>query len=169
MIELKTVTAVYEDEMMANKAIMHLKTQGVVDSNISLVKAENANSSDMDMRFETESSVTKKTIKWVLIGAVTGAVVTGISILSAIGFYNTVTAAALAPSTVALIGAIAGAVGGGLIGGFIGIGIPVFEARVIEKSLKQGCAVLGVQTMPHETEVIKNIFRATDGENIFVH
>jgi hypothetical protein len=48
MTKLKTVTAVYEDEKMANRAVLHLKTQGVEDSNISLVKAENANLSNMD-------------------------------------------------------------------------------------------------------------------------
>lgn len=74
---------------------------------------------------------------------------------------------AAGPILAALSGAAVGATVGGIAGGLIGLGIPEFEAKRYEESVKGGNILLAVHSENSETtKKIKEIYKAAGAEDI---
>ena len=74
---------------------------------------------------------------------------------------------AYGPIVAALTGASAGAATGGVVGGLIGSDIPEYEAKKIERSIKEGAVLLAVDAKDKEQEQqARDILEANDAHKI---
>lgn len=152
-----TVVGVFKNRQSAEQTIMQLERLGITNNQIGLLLSDESRRS----RFAfVESSKTDE-------GATMGASVGGLlgtlagGLLSAgvmtIPGLNLVVTGTL---VTALAGLGAGALTGGLVGGLIGAGIPEHEAKLYEKEIKAGNALVTVETETQEQyDHVDRIFR----------
>ncbi len=142
-----TVVGTFKNRQNAERVILQLEKLGITDDKIGLLLSDESRRS----RFAfVESSKTDE-------GATMGASVGGLlgtlagGLLSAgamtIPGLNLVVTGTL---VTALAGLGAGALSGGLLGGLIGAGIPEHEAKIYEKEIHAGNALVTVETESKE-------------------
>lgn len=100
------------------------------------------------------------------LGGVVGAVLSTLTVVGAMSIPG-VNFVVSGPLVAALTGLGAGAVTGGLIGGLVGAGIPEHEAKLYEKEITAGGALLAVKSRDgSQKDRIKEVLKAGKAYNI---
>lgn len=161
----KAVFCLARDREHASRIVDQLKTAGFSNQDISVLMSEKRSSREFAHEKETKAPE----------GAVTGAVtggalggvlgwLVGIGALSIPGLGPFIAAG---PIMAALSGSAIGAATGGITGALIGLGIPEYEAKRYESSVKEGKVLVSVHSEnAEETRRAKEIFEQAGAEDI---
>ena len=165
MAKYRTVTALYEDRMLAERAVARLAEAGFPDEDVSILMSESTHGREFGVH--SESKAPEGAVAGVMAGGVIGAVTAGVAAVGTITVpgFGVVAAGWI---VAALVGAGMGAAAGGLVGALIGLGIPEHEAKFYTRELEQGGVLVGVRATT--SEMIENaeaVFRETGGKNIY--
>jgi hypothetical protein len=161
----KAVFGLARDREHASRIVDQLKAAGFSNQDISVLMSEKSSSRDFAHEKETKAPE----------GAVTGAV-TGGTIGGVLGWLAGIGALAIpgvgpliaaGPIMAALSGAAVGAATGGIAGALIGMGIPEYEAKRYESSVKEGKVLVSVHSdNADQTRRAKEIFEQAGAEDI---
>ena len=161
----KAVISIARTETQAAIIVEDLQKAGFVMSDISVLVPAGAR------HRELAHEKTTKMPEGAATGAATGGVLGGaLGLLAGIG---AIAIPGLGPFIAAgpimglLGGAAAGATAGGLTGALVGLGIPEYEAKQYEASMKTGNVLISVHTNDRrERDLAKDIFERHDAEDI---
>src|SRR5688572_25582008 len=158
----KAVFCLARDREHASGIVDQLKAAGFSNQDISVLMSEKRSSRDFAHEKETKAPE----------GAVTGAVTVGalggvlgwLAGIGALSIPGVGPFIAAGPIMAALSGSAIGAAAGGLTGALIGLGIPEYEAKRYEASLKEGKVLVSVHSdNAEETRRAKEIFEQVGG------
>jgi len=158
------VTATFKDRSASENAIRALENFGIKHDQISMVITDETNHSHF--KIEDDSKADEGAIAGAAIGGIAGTMLSTLTVagVMAIPGVNLVVSG---PLVAALAGLGAGAVAGGLVGGLVGAGIPEHEAKVYEKEIKGGGALVAIEAMNDEQKKhIKEILETVDVSQI---
>lgn len=149
---MSLVTATFKSRLDAEKTLRELETIGVTVEQVSLVVTDETRGASFNI--EKGSKMDEGVAAGATAGGIIGALLGALSSATAmvIPGLNIVVAGALVS---ALAGIGAGTITGGLIGGLIGAGIPEHEAKLYEKEISNGSALLAVK--PKDSEQKKRV------------
>lgn len=154
----KTVVAAFANRDQAEKAVNELRSQGF-DQEISVVaKKDNAGGNE-GMQMTGGDSVSDGASTGGALGALAGLAV-GAGALAIPGLGPLLAAGPIA-------GMLSGAATGGLAGGLVDFGIPEAESKQLEEDVRQGKALVAVQT--DRSEEAAQALRNNAGENVKIH
>lgn len=161
----KAVFCLARDEAQASRIVDDLKTSGFSSDDISVLLPDKRSTRDFAHAKETKAPEGATT------GAITGGVLggvlgwlTGIGALAIPGLGPFIAAG---PIMAALSGTAIGGATGGLIGALIGMGIPEYEAKRYESSVKAGKVLISVHSEnADESRRAKEIFERAGAEDI---
>jgi uncharacterized membrane protein len=161
----KSVFCIATTEGQAREIIDALRSQGFVDSEISVLLPDTAGTHDMGHVRATKAP------EGTAAGAATGGVAGGVlGLLAGIGTLAIPGVGpfiAAGPILAALGGAALGATAGGVVGGLIGLGIPEIEAKHYEEKLKKGNYLISVHVENDALEDrAKRVFKSAGAEDI---
>lgn len=159
----KTVTALYENRVEAERAAERLMAEGVGVDDISLMMADGTRGREWAIK---EGS---KAPEGAAVGAVTGGTLGAVAAgLVAVGTIATGGAGIVAagPIVAALAGAGAGGAAGSLVGGLIGLGVPEHEAKLVEDELERGNILVGVKAHDDRVDRVRDVLDETGGMSI---
>lgn len=159
------VYGIYPNRLMVEKAVAELKDAGFRHTDISVLFPADGDTKEFAVEKETKAPEGAAT------GAGTGAVVggtlgwlVGIGTLAIPGLGPFIAAG---PIMAALAGAGAGGLVGGIAGALIGMGIPEYEAKRYEGSIKKGGILLSVHADDSDWKNKgKDIMERTGAEDI---
>lgn len=158
------ITGLFDNEVVAAKAINQLETAGFGPDDVSIVASENI---DRDAFAISSSS---KLPEGAAIGAGTGVAVGAlVAGLTAVGAVATggVGLLVAGPIVAAFAGAGAGAAAGGLLGGAIGAAIPEHEIKHVEEAISKGSVLVGVHCDDSDDrERVRKIFKNTGASSV---
>jgi len=161
----KAVFALARDEAHASRIVGDLKTAGFASNDISVLLPDKR--STRDFAHEKETKAPEGATTGAITGGVLGGVLgwlTGIGALAIPGLGPFIAAG---PIMAALSGTAIGGATGGLIGALIGMGIPEYEAKRYESSLKSGKVLISVHSEnADETRRAKEILERAGAEDI---
>lgn len=168
----KKVTAVFRNQMDAERAFDALRALGYGDYEIDVLMSDKTRSMwYADTEAADRHRVGSKAMEGVGVGGAVGtALGAALGAVAAIGTTIALPGIGLVvagPIAAALAGGGAGALTGGLLGGLIGLGISEENAQAYQEILRQGGAVIGVA--PHtsaDAAKIKELFENYSGENV---
>jgi hypothetical protein len=169
----KMVTAVFRNQVDAERAFEALQALGYPESKIDVLMSETTRS-DWYSRVEKSEKheAGSKAAEGMGVGGAVGTAV-GAALAAVASIGTTIALPGLGlivagPIAAALAGGGAGAVTGGLVGGLIGLGISKENAEAYQEVLRKGGAAIGVE--PHaskDVHTIEKLFKDHNGENIF--
>jgi hypothetical protein len=168
----KMVTAVFRNQVDAERAFDSLRALGYLDSEIDVLMSDKTRSTWYSSKEQREKhDVGSLAVEGVGVGGTVGTVVgAALGAVAAIGTTIALPGIGLivaGPIAAALAGAGAGAMTGGLVGGLIGLGMNEENAEAYQEVLRQGGAVIGVR--PHsddDAKRIQKLFAEYSGENV---
>jgi len=136
------VFGIFDTRLMAERAVDQLKTSGYRNSDISVLMPQKTETKDFAHEKHTKAPEGATT------GAGTGAVVGGtlgwLAGIGALAIPGVGPLVAAGPIMAAIAGAGVGGAVGGVSGALIGFGIPEYEAKRYEGSVKNGGILLSV-------------------------
>lgn len=160
----KVITASFKTRPAAEHALRKLEDLGVTEEQISVIVSDSTKGSSFDI--ETENKSDEGIVAGGVAGGLVGAVLAAVLSAGAVA----VPAAGIIISgwlVSAAAGMGAGMAAGGLIGGLIGAGIPEYEAKLHEESVKAGAILLAVRPDDaDQAEAIKNTLQSVDAYNV---
>lgn len=161
-------TAIYciaNTDQQAGTIVTQLRTVGVRDQDISVLFPDKQGTKQFAHEHNTKAPEGAATGAGV--GGVTGGVLGLLAGIGALAIPGVGPLIAAGPIMAALSGAAVGATVGGIAGGLIGMGIPEFEAKRYEESVKGGNILMSAHSESSEmTGRIKDIFKAGGAEHI---
>jgi len=168
----KMVTAVFRNQLDAERAFDALRAMGYFDNEVNVLMSDRTRMTWYgDTRDEDRHEVGNMAVEGISVGGAVGtAVGAALGAVAAIGTSIALPGIGLivaGPIAAALAGGGAGAVTGGLLGGLIGLGISEENAQAYQEVLRQGGAIVGVA--PHtgdEATKIQKLFYDLNGENV---
>ena len=161
----KAVFAITKTEAQAANIVNQLKAAGFSNNDISVLLPDKEGTKDFAHEQHTKAP------EGGIAGAGTGAVLGGIFGwlvgIGALAIPGVGPFIAAGPLMAALSGIGVGAVAGGLTGALVGMGMPEYEAKRYEASLKNGNILMSVHTDDSsERDRAKQIFSANGAEDI---
>jgi len=168
----KMVTAVFRNQVDAERAFDALRVFGYAENEIAVLMSEKTRADwyarvERSAKHDAGSHAAEGMAAGGAVGTAVGA---ALGAVAAIGTTIALPGLGLivaGPIAAALAGGGAGAVTGGLVGGLIGLGISKENAEAYQEVLRKGGAALGVE--PHNSEDVRQIeklFNDYNGENI---
>ncbi len=159
------VSAVFESEAQAERAVAELRRAGVSDSAISIIARHNGKNVETDGSGEAVTDVVGKTA----LGAGVGTLL-GIAALAIPGVGPLVAAGAIAGAAIpgaAVTGAAIGAAAGGLSGLLTDHGVDRDDASYYEQRINEGGVFVSVHTgnAAVSRATVQDILSATGGRN----
>jgi hypothetical protein len=161
----KAVFGLARDREHASRIVDQLKMAGFSNQDISVLMSEKGSSRDFAHEKETKAPE----------GAVTGAV-TGGALGGVLGWLAGIGALAIpgvgpliaaGPIMAALGGTAVGAAAGGIVGALVGMGIPEYEAKRYEASVKEGKVLVSAHSEnAEETRRAKDILEREGAEDV---
>ena len=147
---MKTVAGIFDNQIVADKAVSELLDVGFTKDDISLIMSEQTRSTF----FSTTDDETNRTARGATVGATMGVVLGAlIAGLTAVGSIAATSGGALllsGPIVAILSGAGAGGITGGLAGALVRAGFATNEASRYEEEIKRGKAVVVVHADSEE-------------------
>ncbi|MFG0330862.1 MAG: DUF3341 domain-containing protein [Phycisphaerales bacterium] len=138
----KTYTAIYEDPIVARRAIERLLASGVDPDEISVLMSSETQSQHFDLKNKS------KALEGIGVGGAAGgalgALVGGLTAVGGLALTGGAGVVVVGPLVAALTGAGVGAGTGGALGGLIGLGIPEHEAKLVEEHVDNGGILVAV-------------------------
>jgi len=155
----KSVIAAFNDKSAAEKAVNALRTQGF-DKDISIAAKKEAGNNNYSNFYGTDP---------VSDGATTGGVIGGIAGLvlgtGALAIPGIGPILAAGP----LAGVLSGAATGGIAGGLADFGIPADRSNFYEDQVKQGKAIVTVQTDDNRVQQAAQTLQQNGAQNVETH
>jgi hypothetical protein len=164
-----TIVGIFDTRDGAHRAVEALHRAGFTNNQITMVRHhtedEAVEVTDLDAAKAAQVTGETKVDEGGAVGAVAGALIGGaiaVAIIAIPGFGPALLAGGLiaAPGLAGLAtGVVAGAVGGGIVGGLVGLDFPEEEARLYERELKAGRAIVGVRAddrMNEAWDILRN-------------
>jgi len=146
---MKTVAGIFDNKMVADKAVAELLDAGFTKDNISLIMSEETKKKFFRSTDDEANRTAKGATAGAAMGVALGALIAG---LTAAGTIVTSGGALLltGPMVAILSGAGAGGVAGGLVGALVRAGFAADEAGRFEEEIKRGKAVVVVHAESEE-------------------
>jgi hypothetical protein len=161
----KAVFAIARTEMQAVNIANQLKAAGFSDNDISVLLPDKKTT--RDFAHEQHTKAPEGGIAGAGTGAVLGGAVGWLVGIGALAIPGLGPFIAAGPLMAALSGIGVGAVAGGLTGALIGMGIPEYEAKRYEASLKDGNILMSVHTDDsRERDRAREIFNVNGARDI---
>lgn len=160
----KLVTATFKTREAAEHSLRELEAIGITDEQTALIVTDETRGKSFQIKEGTKMDE----------GAAGGATAGGI-IGALLGAMGTATAMAIPGLNIVMVGAAvsalaglgAGAVAGGFVGALVGAGIPEHEAKIYEKSLKEGSILLAIEAKDgDQKDQIKEILEREDAYHL---
>ena len=146
---MKTVAGIFDNQIVADKAVSELLDVGFTKDDISLIMSEQTRNTLFSRTDDEANRTAKGTATGAALGGALGALVAGLTV---VGSVATSGGALLlsGPIVAVLSGAGAGGVAGGLAGALIRAGFATDEANRYEEEIKRGKAVVVVHADSEE-------------------
>jgi hypothetical protein len=161
----KAVFALARDREHASRIVDQLQTAGFSNQDISVLMSEK--SSSRDFAHEKETKAPEGAVTGAVTGGALGGVLGWLAGIGALAIPGVGPLIAAGPIMAALSGAAVGAATGGIAGALIGLGIPEYEAKRYESSVKEGKVLISVHSdNADETRRAKEIFERAGAEDI---
>jgi hypothetical protein len=161
----KAVFALARDREHASRIVDQLKTAGFSNQDISVLMSEK--SSSRDFAHEKETKAPEGAVTGAVTGGALGGVLGWLAGIGALAIPGVGPLIAAGPIMAALSGAAVGAATGGIAGALIGMGMPEYEAKRYESSIKEGKVLISVHSEnAEETKRAKEIFERAGAEDI---
>src|SRR5688572_19190632 len=161
----KAVFALARDREHASRIVDQLKVAGFSNQDISVLMSEK--SSSRDFAHEKETKAPEGAVTGAVTGGALGGVLGWLAGIGALAIPGVGPLIAAGPIMAALSGAAVGAATGGIAGALIGMGIPEYEAKRYESSVKEGKVLVSVHSdNADETRRAKEIFEQAGAEDI---
>jgi hypothetical protein len=162
-------TAIYciaRSSEMADRIVTSLRSSGaVLERDISVLFPDKKGTKEFAHEHNTKAP--EGAIAGASVGGVTGGVLGLLAGIGALAIPGVGPLIAAGPIMAALSGAAVGAAAGGVAGGLIGMGMPEFEAKRYEESVKGGNILMAAHSETSEnTKMIKEIFKSAGAEDI---
>ncbi len=150
-----TLVGIFDTPAAARRAVEELHRAGFGNNQLTMVHhhrpAGDVEVTDLDAAKAAQVSGESKEAGGAALGAATGAAIGGaiaVGVLTIPGLGPVLLAGSLITSAVIAslaTGVVGGAIGGGIVGALVGLELPEHEARLYEKELKEGRALVGVR------------------------
>ena len=161
----KSVIAIVETQIQAERIVETLQQRGVSSSDISVLFPDKRGSKDF--AYEHNTKAPEGAVAGVGAGGVVGGTLGLLAGIGALAIPGVGPLIAAGPLMATLSGAAAGAAVGGVAGGLIGLGVPEFEAKSYEGKVRGGNILIAVHTDNSETERrSKQIFESNGAHDI---
>lgn len=161
----KSVIAIVETQIQAERIVGELQQRGIASSDISVLFPDKRGTKDFAHEHNTKAP--EGAVAGVGAGGVIGGTLGLLAGIGALAIPGVGPFIAAGPLMGALSGAAAGAAVGGVAGGLIGLGIPEYEAKTYEGKVRGGNILIAVHTDNSETEKrAKEIFEANQAHDI---
>ena len=160
----KVVTGIFHTSIAAREALLKLENAGFTADHINVVAADNTIGRTLGI--EKDSKAAEGGTIGATSGGIIGAIAAGLLSTAAITIpgLNLVVFGTL---IAAVAGAGAGAAVGGLAGALIGLGIPEYEVKELEESVKKGSVLIAVDANDSDrAAIVKSIFKQSNAQNI---
>lgn len=165
MSKNKVVIAIVDAEVQAENLVQRLGTEGVSNSDISVIFPDK--SSGKDFAHEHNTKAPEGAVVGVTSGGVVGGTIGLLAGIGALAIPGLGPFIAAGPLMAALSGAAAGAAVGGITGALIGLGIPEIEAKKYEGKLRGGNILIAAHVDDSEQEKrVKEVFRKEGAHDI---
>jgi hypothetical protein len=168
----ETVIGVFNDQMMAQRAIERLKDAGFAPSDIGILMQNQQGAQNLATQTGTKAGedAGKGAVAGGVLGGLGGLLV-GIGALAIPGIGPVVAAGPLAAGLGAVLGstatgAVLGAGAGAIVGALVGMGVPENEARVYEDRFRQGRILVTVKAGANRYNDAWQILRNAGAEDI---
>ncbi|WP_040351671.1 hypothetical protein [Blastopirellula marina] len=161
----KAVFCTVKSVDQATKIVERLKASGFDNNDISLLFPDDTGPNQLGVDNQTKAPEGATT--GVSTGAVLGGGLGWLAGIGALAIPGVGPLIAAGPIMAALAGAAVGGAVGGVTGGLIGMGIPEYEAKLYERKVSEGHALISVHSEDSdETKRAKQIFEEADAEDI---
>lgn len=161
------VFGVYRDRGDVERAVNELKSRGFQNSDISVLFPNRGESQQFAVEHATKAP------EGALAGGGTGLVVGGalgwLAAIGAITIPGIGPFIAAGPIVAAITGAGVGSAIGGIAGALIGLGVPEFEARKVERAVREGGILVAVHSDDvRYIESARGVLESTKANDVFV-
>lgn len=141
------VTATFSSRVAAEDALRRLEAIGIAEDQLGMIVSDSTRGTTFT--FEETTKADESAAAGATFGGVVGAVLAGVAGAGTLAIPG-LNLVIWGPIVAGLAGLGAGAVTGGLIGMLVGAGIPEYEAKLYEESVKEGGILLVVRTKDKE-------------------
>lgn len=140
----QAVICLFPLESQAESAVDALRTEGFLNSDISVLMPDQAGIRDLG--HEKHSKAPEGTATGAATGALVGGALGWLAGIGALAIPGAGPFIAAGPIMAALSGVAVGGTVGGIAGGLMGLGMPEYEAKQYESKLRDGNILLSVHT-----------------------